>query len=76
MVELSAGEKFIIEKFKENGGDLNYKEFEVVRLILKKFKKKQIISYGGVITEYTVEITLKNYFRFRLFIFNNFFYNF
>ena len=57
MDDLSIEEKFIIEKLKENGGDLNYKElqtlcqeeFEGVRLILKKLKEKQIVSYEGVI---------------------------
>ena len=66
MVELSVEEKFIIGKLKENNGDLNYKElqtlcqeeFEGVRLILKKLKEKQIISYEGVIPGYSAEIRL------------------
>ncbi|MFX1377218.1 MAG: hypothetical protein ACFFA0_15540 [Promethearchaeota archaeon] len=48
MSELTHEEKFIIEKLKEMGGKLNYKdlqtlcqdEFEGVRLILKKLKEK------------------------------------
>jgi len=67
MVDLSEEEKFIIEKLKENGGDLNYKElqrlcqeeFEGVRLILKKLKEKQIVSYEGIIPGYSAEIKLK-----------------
>ena len=67
MVDLSVEEKFIIEKLKENGGDLNYKElqtlcqeeFEGVRLILKKLKEKQIVSYEGVIPGYSADINLK-----------------
>ncbi|MBY8980612.1 MAG: hypothetical protein KGD72_09490 [Candidatus Lokiarchaeota archaeon] len=67
MVDLSVEEKFIIEKVKENGGDINYKElqalcqekFEGVRLILKKLKEKQIVSYEGVIPGYSAEIKLK-----------------
>ena len=67
MVDLSVEEKFIIEKLKENGGDLNYKElqtlcqeeFEGVRLILKKLKEKQIVSYEGVIPGYSAEIKFK-----------------
>ena len=70
MDDLSVEEKFIIEKLKENGGDLNYKElqtlcqeeFEGVRLILKKLKEKQIVSYEGVIPGYSAEIKLKNSF--------------
>ena len=66
MVELSADEKFIIEKLKENGGGLNYKElqtlcqeeFEGVRLILKKLKEKQLVTYEGVIPGYSAEIKL------------------
>jgi len=68
MSELSVEEKFIIEKLKENGGELNYKElqtlcqeeFEGVRLILKKLKEKQIVSYEGVIPGYSSEIKLKD----------------
>ncbi len=67
MVELSVEEKFIIKNLKENGGSLNYKElqtlcqeeFEGVRLILKKLKEKQIVSYEGVIPGYSAEIKLK-----------------
>ena len=70
MDDLSVEEKFIIEKLKENGGDLNYKElqtlcqeeFEGVRLILKKLKEKQIVSYEGVIPGYSAEIKLKKSF--------------
>jgi len=66
MVDLSVEEKFIIEKLKENSGNLNYKElqilcqeeFEGVRLILKKLKEKQIVSYEGVIPGYSAEICL------------------
>jgi len=66
MVELSVEEKFIIKKLEENSGILNYKdlqtlcqeEFEGVRLILKKLKEKQIISYEGVIPGYSAEIKL------------------
>ena len=68
MVEFSVEEKFIIEKLKENGGELNYKElqtlcqeeFEGVRLILKKLKEKQIVSYEGLIPGYSSEIVLNN----------------
>ena len=67
MSELSIEEVFIIKKIEENGGKLNYKElqtlcqdeFEGVRLILKKLKDKQIISYEGVIPGYSAEIILK-----------------
>ena len=67
MVDLSVEEKFIIEKLTENGGDLNYKElqilcqeeFEGVRLILKKLKEKQIVNYEGVIPGYSAEIKIK-----------------
>jgi len=66
MVELSVEEKFIIKKLEENSGILNYKdlqticqeEFEGVRLILKKLKEKQIVSYEGVIPGYSAEIKL------------------
>jgi len=68
MVELSVEEKFIIEKLKENSGVLNYKElqtlcqeeFEGVRLILKKLKEKQLVSYEGVIPGYSSEIKLND----------------
>jgi hypothetical protein len=67
MSELSIEELFILKKLGENGGKLNYKElqtlcqeeFEGVRLILKKLKDKQIISYEGVIPGYSAEIILK-----------------
>ncbi len=66
MAELSIEEEFIIKKLEENGGRLNYKElqtlcqedFEGVRLILKKLKEKQIVSYEGVIPDYSAEIEL------------------
>ena len=66
MSELSIEEKFIIKKLEENGRKLNYKElqtlcqeeFEGVRLILKKLKEKQIVSYEGVIPDYSAEIEL------------------
>jgi len=66
MSELSIEEKFIIKKLEENGRRLNYKElqtlcqeeFEGVRLILKKLKEKQIVSYEGVIPDYSAEIEL------------------
>jgi len=66
MVEFSVEEKFIIDRLKENGGELDYKElqllcqeeFEGVRLILKKLKEKQIVSYEGVIPSYSAEIKL------------------
>ena len=59
-------EKFIIEKLKENGGKLNYKElqslcqekFEGVRLILKKLKDKMIVEYEGNIPGFSAEIEL------------------
>ena len=66
MSELSIEEKFIIKKLEENCRKLNYKElqtlcqeeFEGVRLILKKLKEKQIVSYEGVIPDYSAEIEL------------------
>ena len=66
MSELSIEEEFIIKKLEKNGGKLNYKElqtlcqeeFEGVRLILKKLKEKQIVSYEGVIPRYSAEIKL------------------
>jgi hypothetical protein len=50
MAEITDEENFILEKLKEKGGKLNYKDlkilcedqFEGVRLILKKLKKKRI----------------------------------
>ena len=70
MVELSVEEKFIIENLEGNGGKLNYKElqtlcqeeFEGVRLILKKLKEKQIVSYEGVIPGYSSENRLNEVF--------------
>jgi len=67
MDELSVEEKFIIENLKENGVKLKYKElqmlcqeeFEGVRLILKKLKEKQLVSYEGVSPGYSAEIKLK-----------------
>jgi len=66
MVDLSVEEEFIIKKLEENDRRLNYKElqilcqeeFEGVRLILKKLKEKQIVSYEGVIPGYSAEIKL------------------
>ena len=66
MAELNSDEKFIIEKLKENGGKLNYKElqnlcqdkFEGVRLILKKLKEKTIVDYEGMIPGFSAEIEL------------------
>ena len=66
MVELSVEEKFIIDKLKDNGGELKYKElqtlcqdeFEGVRLILKKLKEKYIVSYEGLIPGFSADIKL------------------
>ena len=66
MTELTDEEKFIIEKLKEKGGTLNYKElqilcedqFEGVRLILKKLKEKEIVDYEGMIPGFSAEIKL------------------
>lgn len=66
MSELTHEEKFIIEKLKENGGKLNYKElqtlcqdeFEGLRLILKKLKEKTIVDYEGTIPGFSAEIEL------------------
>ena len=66
MSELSIEEEFIIKKIEESGGSLNYKDlqilcqdqFEGVRLILKKLKSKQLVSYDGVIPGYSAEIKL------------------
>ena len=66
MSKLSIEEEFIIKKLEENGRRLNYKElqtlcqeeFEGVRLILKKLKEKQLVSYEGVIPDYSAEIEL------------------
>lgn len=67
MSELSIEEEFIVKKLEENGGKLNYRElqtlcqeeFEGVRLILKKLKEKEIVSYDGIIPGYSAEIELK-----------------
>ena len=66
MTELTEEEKFIVEKLKEKGGKLNYKElqilcedeFEGVRLILKKLKEKGIVEYEGMIPGFSAEIEL------------------
>jgi hypothetical protein len=66
MSELSHEEKFIIEKLKEKGRKLNYKdlqtlcqdEFEGVRLILKKLKEKGFVDYEGMIPGFSAEIEL------------------
>lgn len=67
MPELSIEEEFIIKTLKEKGGKLNYRElqtlcqeeFEGVRLILKKLKEKNIVSYEGIIPDYSADIELK-----------------
>ncbi|MFW9999264.1 MAG: hypothetical protein ACFE9Q_12790 [Candidatus Hodarchaeota archaeon] len=66
MTELTIEEQFIIEKLKEKGGKLNYKElqtlcedeFEGVRLILKKLKEKRIVDYEGMIPDFSANIEL------------------
>ncbi len=66
MEDLTHEEKFIIDKLKDSGGKLNYKElqnhcadeFEGVRLILKKLKGKGIVDYEGVIPGFSAEINL------------------
>lgn len=66
MTELTVEEHFIIEKLKEKGGKLNYKElqtlcqdeFEGVRLILKKLKEKGFVDYEGMIPGFSAEIEL------------------
>lgn len=66
MSELTHEENFIIEKLKEKGGKLNYRElqtlcqdeFEGVRLILKKLKEKELVKYEGVIPDFSAEIEL------------------
>ncbi|MFX1241245.1 MAG: hypothetical protein ACFFA7_08370 [Promethearchaeota archaeon] len=66
MPEITDEEKFIIERLKEKGGKLNYKElqnlcedkFEGVRLILKKLKEKGIVGYEGMIPGFSAEIEL------------------
>ena len=66
MTDLTEEEKFIVEKLKEKGGKLNYKElqilcedeFEGVRLILKKLKEKGIVDYEGMIPGFSAQIEL------------------
>lgn len=66
MTELTDEEHFIVEKLKEKGSKLNYKElqtlcqneFEGVRLILKKLKEKGIVDYKGIIPGFSAEIEL------------------
>ncbi len=66
MSELTEEETFIIDKLKEKGGKLNYKElqilcedeFEGVRLILKKLKEKGIVTYEGMIPGFSAVIEL------------------
>jgi transcription initiation factor IIE alpha subunit len=67
MAKLSIEEEFIIKTLEEKGGKLNYRElqtlcqeeFEGVRLILKKLKEKNIVSYDGIIPDYSADIELK-----------------
>ena len=66
MSELSEEENFIIQKLKETGNSINYKElqilceneFEGVRLILKKLKEKGFVDYEGIIPGFSSEIKL------------------
>lgn len=66
MSDLSQEEIFVIEKIKEHGGKINYKElqtlceekFEGVRLILKKLKEKTYVDYEGMIPGFSAEIEL------------------
>ena len=66
MSELTHEEKFIIEKLKEHGGKMSYKElqalceekFEGVRLILKNLKEKTYVEYEGMIPGFSAEIEL------------------
>ncbi|UCC18810.1 MAG: hypothetical protein JSV62_11965 [Promethearchaeota archaeon] len=66
MSELTKEEIFIIEKLREKGGKLIYKElqvcceneFEGVRLILKKLKEKGYVDYEGMIPGFSAEIAL------------------
>ena len=66
MTDLTEEENFILEKLKEKGGRLNYKElqilcedlFEGVRLILKKLKEKGFVDYEGMIPGFSAEIEL------------------
>jgi hypothetical protein len=68
MSDFSPEEEFILKMLEENGGKLNYKqlqtlcqeEFEGVRLILKKLKEKNLVSYEGIIPGYSADIELKN----------------
>ena len=66
MTDLTPEEQFIVERLKEKGGKLNYKElqilcedeFEGVRLVLKKLKEKGIVEYEGMIPGFSAEIEL------------------
>ena len=66
MTELTEEENFIIEKLKEKGGRLHYKELQIlcedliegVRLILKKLKEKGFVDYEGMIPGFSAEIEL------------------
>jgi len=66
MEQLSKEEQFIIEKLKENDGNINYRklqdlcaeEFEGVRLILKKLKEKGFVDYEGIIPGFSAQIVL------------------
>ncbi|MFX1377744.1 MAG: hypothetical protein ACFFA4_01500 [Promethearchaeota archaeon] len=66
MPDITDEEKFIIEKLKQKGGKMNYKElkilcenqFEGVRIILKKLKDKGIVDYEGMIPGFSAEIEL------------------
>ena len=66
MSELTHEEIFIIEKLKENGSKMSYKElqalcedkFEGVRLVLKKLKEKIYVEYEGIIPSFSAEIEL------------------
>jgi len=66
MEQLSIEEQFIIEKLKENNGNINYRklqdlcaeEFEGVRLILKKLKEKGFVDYEGIIPGFSAQIVL------------------
>lgn len=71
MNELSIEEEFIIKKIKEfgdEGSKITYKqlqdlcadEFEGVRLILKKMKGKNLLTYEGMIPGYDAIISLTN----------------
>lgn len=66
MSDLTHEEIFIIEKLKENGGKMSYKElqalceekFEGVRLFLKKLKEKTYVEFEGMIPGFSAEIEL------------------